>query len=196
MRYQTAAMPLGRILPGATGRTNNITGNVPTSRPHLSSPAYRRRFSLRGGRAIQVTSGWKKNRSGGERKKKLRGLPWSSCNANTDFHPSLPVKPVSLDRNTQVLQQVECRTAKLFRVSSENYPPPLFFSPSIRLPELTFQPFCSLLLSLGKRWTLVLFFLYILIFALIVVFTLVVPDGFAQWYSGGVLWGNSWCKWG
>lgn len=106
--------------------------------------------------------GEEKNRKE-RRKKKLWGLPWSSCKANTDFHPSLPVKPVSLDRNTQVLQQVESRTAKLFRGSSENYLPLFLFPPvslSIRLPELSFQPFCSLLLSLGKRWTLVLLFIF------------------------------------
>lgn len=119
-KYANAVIPLGIVLPGATKRTNNITGIATSSRPHLCCQANKRRFSLRGGRAIQVTSGRKKIGEGG---KKIRGLPWSSCNANTDFHPSLPVKPVSLDRNTQVLQQVECRTAKLFRVSSENYLP-------------------------------------------------------------------------
>lgn len=135
----------------------------------------------------------KKNSKARKKKKKPPGLLWLSCEGNTDFHPSLPVKPVSLDRTHSSTATGRVSDRKVFRGSSENNLPLFFFlSPfiSIEFPALLFA-----LLITWKRWTLVLFF-FILIFALIVVFTLVVPDGFAQWYSGGVLWGNSWWKWG
>lgn len=136
---QTTVIPLGRPLPDAAGRTNDIPVIAPASRPHLSRPANRRGPSSRRGRATQVTSGGGKNRKERRKKKTLWGLPWSSCKANTDFHPSLPVKPVSLDRNTQVLQQVESRTAKLFRaplkIISHSFisPPSLSLSLSVYL---------------------------------------------------------------
>lgn len=92
--------------------------------------------------------------------------------------------------HSQALQQVECRTANSsvapLKIISFLFPSAVYFnwvsSPFVRSPY-----------HLEKVNPRVIF---ILIFALIVVFTLVVPDGFAQWYSGGVLWGNSWCKWG
>lgn len=180
-------LPFARLLPDSTDQTNEITVITPASRPHLSKPANRWRRSSRRGRATQVTQ--EKNRK--ERKKKLRGLLWSSCETNTDFHPSLPVKPVSLDRTHSSTSTGRVSNRKLFRGSSENNLPPFFLSPftSIEFPALLF----ALLITWKKVNPRVIF---ILIFALIVVFTLVVPDGFAQWYSGGVLWGNSWCKWG
>lgn len=140
------------------------------SRPHLSKPANRRRLSAHRGRAIQVTQG-KKNR---KEKKKLRSLLWSSSEANTDFHPSLPVKPVSLDRTHSSTSTGRVSNRKLFRGSSENNLP-LSLSPftSIEFPALLF----ALLITWKKVNPRVIF---ILIFALIVVFTLVVPDGFAQ----------------
>lgn len=63
-KHANAVIPLGMILPGVMARTNGITGIATSSRPHLFCEANRRRFSLRGGRAIQVTSGRKKNRRG------------------------------------------------------------------------------------------------------------------------------------
>lgn len=142
-----------------------------------------------GGRATQVTQ--KKIEGGGKKNSwACYGLRVKETRISTLLYQ---LNQYLWIEHTQVLRQVEFLTAKLFRSSSENNPP-FSLSPSLRLPQLSFQTFCSLFLSLGKRWTLVLFLFWI--FALIVVFTLVVPDGFAQWYSGGVLWGNSWCKWG
>lgn len=92
--------------------------------------------------------------------------------------------------HSQVLQQVECRTANS-SVAPLKIIPFLFLS-AVYLNWVS-SPFVRSPYHLEKVNPRVIF---ILIFALIVVFTLVVPDGFAQWYSGGVLWGNSWCKWG
>lgn len=111
----------------------------------------------------------------GERKK-LQGLSWSACERNTDFHPYLPVKPVSLDRKHSSTSSGRVSNRKLFRGSSENNLPPVsFYLPftSIEFPAFLF----ALLITWKKVNPRVIF---ILIFALIVVFTLVVPDGFAQ----------------
>lgn len=92
--------------------------------------------------------------------------------------------------HSPVLQQVECRTANSSVAPLKIIP---FLSLSAVYLNWVSSPFVRSPYHLEKVNPRVIF---ILIFALIVVFTLVVPDGFAQWYSGGVLWGNSWCKWG
>lgn len=73
-------------------------------------------LSSRRGRATQVTQK-KIERRGG---KKLQGLLWSSCERKTDFHPSLPVKPVSLDRIHSSTSTGRVSERKVFRGSSEN----------------------------------------------------------------------------
>lgn len=75
--------------------------------------------------------------------------------------------------HSQVLQQVECRTANSSVAPLKIIP---FLSLCV-LPQLNFQPFVRSPYHLEKVNPRVIF---ILIFALIVVFTLVVPDGFAQ----------------
>lgn len=123
MRHYSTSLPL----PDSTDQSNEITETSSASRPHLSKPANRRRLSSLRGRATQVTQG-KKIESRG---KKLRGLLWSSCETNTDFHPSLPVKPVSQDRTQSSTSTGRVSNRKLFGGSSENNLP--LFSLSVYL---------------------------------------------------------------
>ena len=121
--------------------TNEITALASASRPYLCEPANRRRrcgSPRAGGRATQVTEGRKK------KKKKLRGLSWSWRERNTDFLPSLPVKPVSLDTTHSSTATGTVSDRKLLRGSSGNYLPSLFLSlsacTSIEFPALLFAP--------------------------------------------------------
>lgn len=76
--------------------------------------------------------------------------------------------------HSQVLQQVECRTANSSVAPFKIIP----FSLSLRSTSIEFPALLFALLITWKKVNPRVIF--ILIFALIVVFTLVVPDGFAQ----------------
>ena len=105
-----------------------------------------------------LLSDWSQSHTGNSGKKNskrwknLRGLLWSACKSNTDFHPSsLPVKPVSLDRTF-----TSFGTGRVFERKLSCLLWKIIFLSPVYL-RLSFQIFCSLFLSLGKRWTLVLF---------------------------------------
>lgn len=173
--YHSAGLPLARLLPDSTDRTNEITALIqvppsPFQTSQSTTPVLAQRQSHTG------NSGAKKieRKEEGKKKKQLRGLLWSSCEANTDFHP-LPVKPVSLDRTRSSTSTGRVSKRKLFRGCSESNLSLFSVSTftSIEFPALLFAP----LITWKKVNPRVIF---ILIFALIVVFTLVVPDGFAQ----------------
>lgn len=143
-------LPFARLLPDSTDQTNEITVITPASRPHLSKPANRWRRSSRRGRATQVTQ--EKNR---KERKKNSGACYGVRVKQTRISTLLyQLNQYLWIERTQVLQQVESLTANS-SVAPLKIISPLFFS--LRLPQLSFQPFCSLFLSLGKRWTLVLF---------------------------------------
>lgn len=160
---------LPKLLPDSTGRTNDITAITEKSHPYLSKSANGRQLCCPGGRATQVTQGEKIER----RKKKTRAC-YGVCVKQTRISTRLyQLNQYLWIEHSQVLQQVECRTAN-FSVAPLKIIP--FFSlrsTSIEFPALLF----ALLITWKKVNPRVIF---ILIFALIVVFTLVVPDGFAQ----------------
>lgn len=139
------------LLPDPTAQTNEIVAITTVSRPHLSKPANRRRFSAHRGRATQVTPGKKK------KKKKTSGPCYGVRLKQTRISTlHYQLNQYLWIEHTQVLRQVESLTANS-SVAPSKIISPFSLPLSLRLPQLSFQPFCSLLLSLGKRWTLVLF---------------------------------------
>lgn len=99
-------------LPDSTDLTNRRTASVPMSRPYLWERANSRR------RWDSPCCG-RPSHTGNSGGKKLQGSSWSSRERNTDFLPSLPVKPVSLDRAHSSTATGRVSDRKLFRGSSQ-----------------------------------------------------------------------------
>lgn len=127
-------------LPDSTATTNKITALASASRPHLCQRANRRgRLGLPSRRGPSHT---------GNSGKKLQGSLWSWCEGDTDFLPSLPVKPVSLDSTRSSTATGTVSDRKLFRGSSENNLPPFFV---LSLSPFTFNWVSSYHLERKKK---------------------------------------------